>query len=319
MSQILISGGAGFIGSQLVKKLADKHDITVIDNLSRGKLENLEGCLDKIKFIKFDMKKPIVLGNYDYVFDLAARVYGITKLYENESGFLRENTSILLNTLECVKDRVKHYFYVSSSCVYNFDGCPKPHKEEYADKIPKSGYDISKRFAEEIVKLYAKQYGFNYTIIRPFNVYGPLEGEEAPHVITDFFNRIKKEKERWTKTFWILGNGEQTRSFTYVKDFVDAIIFLMDKKQAKNETFNVGTGIETRIIDLLEQCFKITGLDFKDYTIQHKPPIKGDVQSRNPDVSKIMKLGWKPKYSLFKGLEESWIVENRRSRIRKGR
>ena len=310
MSKILCTGGAGFVGSVLVKVLAGKHEITVIDNLSRGKTENLEGYLNKIKFIKHDMKNPIQLEDFDYVFDLAARVYGITKLYEDEPGFLRENTSILLNTLECVKDKVKHYFYVSSSCVYNFEGCPKPHKEDDATQIPKTGYDISKRFGEEIIKLYAEHYGFNYTIIRPFNVYGPLEGEEGPHVITDFFNRIIDERKNRTDKFWMLGSGEQTRSFTYIKDFVDALVFLMGKEEAKNSTFNIGTGIETRIIDLLRLCFEVSGMNLDEYELEYKPAIKGDVPSRNPDVSKIMALGWKSKYSLEEGLRESWVVEN---------
>lgn len=319
MSRILISGGCGFIGSVLVKALADDHEITVIDNLSRGKMENLEGFIDKVEFIQYDMKLPIILGEYDYVFDLAARVYGITKLYEDEPGFLRENTSILLNTLECTKGRVGHYFYVSSSCVYNFEGCPKPHKEEDAIKIPKTGYDISKRFGEEIIKIYAKHYGFNYTIVRPFNVYGPLEGEEGPHVITDFFNRIIEERQKITGKFWILGSGEQTRSFTYVTDFVDAIVFLMGREEAKNNTFNVGTGIETKIIDLLRLCFKVSGVNLDEYDLEHRAAIKGDVSSRNPDVSKIMDLGWKSKYSLEEGLRESWIIENRNYRDGKGR
>ena len=306
MKKILIPGGLGFIGSDLVKALADKHKITVIDNLSRGKIENLDGYMHKINFIQHDMKTPITLGKYDYVFDLAARCYGITKLYEDESGFIKENTSIRMNTLECIKGNVKHYFYVSSSCVYNFEGCPKPHKEEYATKIPKTGYDIAKRFGEEIIKLYAKQYGFNYTIIRPFNVYGPGEGEEGPHVITDFFSRLIEERKNPTNKFWILGSGEQTRSFTYIKDFVDAFIFLMDKEEAVNNIFNIGTGIETRIIDLLKLCFKVSNTNFNEYKIEHKPAIIGDVPSRNPDVSKIKALGWKSKYSLEKGLKESW-------------
>ena len=307
---ILVTGGAGFIGSPLVKKLVEiGHNVTVVDNLSRGKIENIEKVLDKIQFVKWDMKKPRKFDKFDIVFDLAARIYGITKLYENESSFLNENTRILLNTLECLKDKTKHYFYVSSSCIYNYNGCPKPHKEIFDKVIPKTGYDISKRFGEEMIKIYAKQHKFKYTIIRPFNVFGPNEGEEAPHVIRDFNERIIKEKNNPTNKFWILGSGEQTRSFTYVTDLVDALIFLMNHKTAENEIFNVGTQVETKIIDLLKTMFKISGLEFDKYEINHKPPLPHDVQERNPNVSKLFALGWKPKYTLEKGLKEIWKIE----------
>lgn len=305
IQKVLVTGGAGFIGSVLVKRLVDEgYKITVIDNLSRGSLENLENYIDQIKFIKHDLRMPIMLNSsYDVVFDLAAKIYGITKLYEDEAGFINDNLRILLNVLEAVKNRTKHYFYISSSCVYNFDGCPVPHKEEDAIKIPKTAYDQSKRFAEEIVKIYAQQHGFSYSIIRPFNVYGPKEGEEAPHVITDFMDRLVDAIQHNKKRFWMLGTGTQTRSFTYVKDLVDALIFLM-KKQEKNITINIGTGRETTINELLDLMLTVSG--GWRFRIEHKPPIPQDVQRRCPDISLIKKLGWKPKYSLEKGLKETW-------------
>lgn len=307
MNSVLCTGGAGFIGSALVKRLVDSgYEVSVIDDLSRGDAANLDGYMDKLDFMVHDMKEPLELGEYDVVFDLAARVYGITKLYEDEPSFLRENTLILLNTLECVKDKVKHYFYVSSSCVYNYEGCPLPHREEDASVIPETGYDISKRFGEEIIKLYARKYSFKYTIIRPFNVYGYGEGEEAPHVITDFFHRLLREKKEKTRTFWILGDGDQTRSFTYIEDFVDALIFLLGREEKEGATFNIGSGIETKIIDLLEIMFRVADLQFEEYTIVRRPPIEGDVMKRNPDISKLRSLGWKPKYSLEDGLRETW-------------
>ena len=311
--RILVTGGAGWLGSALVKQLiAEKHVVTIIDNLSRGNLNNLMLVIDKpnFNFSEHDLTLPLLkpsiisLDHFDVIFDLAARVYGITKLYVDEPAFFRENTRILLSTLEEFRDKVDHYFQVSSSCIYNFEGCPLPHKEEYATKIPKTGYDISKRFGEEIGRVYAETYGFKYTVIRPFNVYGPNESGEASHVVTDFLQQIIAEKQYLTDKFWILGTGEQTRSFTYVKDLVDAMVFLMNR--GEKGVFNVGTGVETRIIDLLKLMFEITGLNWNRYEIVNKPAIKGDVQKRCPDITKITSLGWKPKYSLRAGLEETW-------------
>jgi len=304
--KILVTGGAGFIGSSLVRRLVKEgYEVTVIDNLSRGKAKNLKDILDKITFIQHDLREPITLDRFDVVFDLAAKVYGITKLYENEADFIRSNLLILLNTLEAVKSKIKHYFYFSSSCVYNFEECPLPHKEEDANRIPKTAYDISKRFGEEIVKIYAKQFSFFYTIIRPFNIYGEEESEEAPHVITDFFNRLKEIKSKGLpKKFWMLGSGQQTRSFTYKEDLVDALLFLMKTKKSQNETFNVGTGEEVTINKLLDLIFEVIGEQRNDWEIEHRPPIPQDVQKRCPDVSKLKSLGWRPKYNLRKGLEK---------------
>ena len=310
MASVLVTGGAGFIGSALVKQLVDNgHEVTVIDNLVRGSMSNLAGYLDKIMLLTEDLRDPIKfpmlqIEKFDVVFDLAAKISGIWGLYEDQPSFMRENISILLNTLEYAKDKVKHYFWISSSCIYNFDGCPLPHKEDYAFVIPKTGYDISKRFGEEIVRLYAEKYGFKYTIIRPFNVYGLNDSEESAHVITDFWKRILEEKHNPTGKFWILGSGRQSRNFTYIKDFVNALVFLME--QGITGTFNVGTGEETCIIDLLKLMFEIAELPFDKYIIEHKQPFKEDVQKRCPDVSKILDLGWKPKFSLRQGLEEMW-------------
>jgi UDP-glucose 4-epimerase len=294
-----------------VKRLVDDgHEVTVIDSLIRGSEKNLEGYFDRVNFITADLRRPLLkqFETSDVVFDLAARVSGIWGLYQDQAGFVRDNIMILFNVLEHVGN-VKHYFWMSSSCVYNFDGCPLPHREEHAFAVPKTGYDVSKRFGEEIVRLYAEEHGFKYTIVRPFNIYGLGESEEFPHVITDFWNRILEEKRNPTGKFWILGSGEQTRSFTYIKDFVDATILLMER--GETGTFNVGTGEETRIIDLLKVMFEIARLPFDQYEIEHREPFKQDVLRRCPDVSKILRLGWKPKYTLKDGLREMWMELNK--------
>jgi len=304
---VLIPGGAGFIGSMISKQLVNRGaEVCVYDDLSRGTIENLKPIMDRIGFFDEDLRllrsAPSLFPKVDITIDCAARISGIWGLYKDQTVFLRDNIPILLNILENVE--TEHYVWFSSSCVYNFDGCPLPHREEDAKIIPKTGYDISKRFGEEIVRIYAEKKGFKYTIIRPFNVYGLGESEESPHVITDFWNRILEEKKNPTGRFWILGSGEQTRSFTYIKDFVDAVLFLIER--GETGVFNVGTGEETRIIDLLRLMFNIAGLPFDKYTIEHREPFKEDVRKRCPDVSKIMRLGWKPKYSLEDGLREMW-------------
>ena len=302
----LVLGGAGFIGSHLVDFLvSQKSQIYVVDNLSRGKAQNLQHCIDKINFIEYDLRKdfPKFGTDIDYVFDFAATIWGITNLYTQPATLLSNNVRIASNVLESVKNwNLVKYVYISSSCRYNFNGAKFPHKEEDLGYV-KESYDWSKIFGEELCRAYGKEFKLPYSIVVPFNVYGGRESLDYPHVIPDFIKQAKEVKEKGLKEFKILGSGEQTRCFTYIDDCIEGIIDVATKGRNR-EAYNIGSNIEVKVIDLAKMILK----EFKLESIKIKslPKIEGDIQRRIPSIEKAkIYLNWKPKTSLEDGLKKT--------------
>ncbi len=291
--KVLVTGGAGFIGSHLVKILVKKkYTVIVIDNLSTGNLKNLKQVKNKIHFIKSDIAKnkisPKLPGNIDYVFHLA----GLSKAPESikkPSKYFRANVKGTINILNIVrKIKIKKLIYsASASCYGNPKKIPTSEKGKIQNLTP---YAFTKWKAEKIIMQYAKKHKIPSISLRLFNVYGPGSLSSSPYsaVISIF---VKQRKSN--KPLTIVGDGLQTRSFVHVLDVVDGMIKAARSK-VKNEIFNLGSNTSLTINSLAKL--------FKGRKI-YIPKRLGDPRNSFSDIRKIQKkLFWRPKISISKGI-----------------
>lgn len=304
--KVLVTGGAGFIGSRVVHMLKDKGaDIRVVDNLSKGEASNLKDIIKEIEFIQDDLLKPEVaskaLKGVDVCFHFAARIGGIGYFHKLPATSVRDNSIINLNLWDAAKETKPKMICLSSSMVFERANIfPTPEEAVKISPPPLTGYGFSKLGAEYVATTYNEEFGIPYVVARPFNAYGPGEtpGDYIgyAHVIPDLYKKIASGQY----PVEILGDGKQTRSYTYVDDTAAGIIFLAEK--AVNDDYNIATGVETSILELAQMIWKLHGKK-EPIKFKHLPPFKYDVQRRVPDVSKIKSLGWKPKYTLEEGLK----------------
>lgn len=302
---VLVTGGAGFIGSRVAAKLVELGaNVRVVDNLSKGESSNLEKIIDKIDFRQLDLlKKENVeraLGGTDFCFHFAAMIGGIGYFHKYPATSVRDNSILNLNLWDAAKKSKPKMVCLSSSMVFERTSVfPTPEKAIETSPPPLTGYGFSKLVAEYIAKTYFEEFEVPYVIARPFNAYGPGEipGDYVgySHIIPDIVKKILSGQY----PLEILGSGEQTRSYTYVDDLADAIIFIAEK--AENDDFNIGTGAETSVKQLAEKLWTICGRK-EELKFKHTKAFQYDVKKRVPDVSKIQSLGWKPKVDLDIGL-----------------
>ncbi len=293
MAKILVSGGAGFIGSHLVDKLIEQyHKVVVIDNLSTGKKENLN---PKAKFFNLDLRdfekiKPIFEG-VDFVFHLAAlpRVpLSVAKPRETNEM----NVTATLNTLVAAKDaKVKRFVYSSSSSVYGI-GNDLPLKESMS-AFPISPYALQKYVGELYCRIFSSDlYNLPTVSLRYFNIYGPRQPKEGSYTpVIGLFLTQKKKGLPLT----ITEDGEQTRDFTHVSDVVNANILAMESdKVGKGEVINIGAGKNCTVNKIAE----LVGGE----TI-NIPPRPGDIRDTLADISLAKELlDWEPKTTLEEGI-----------------
>jgi UDP-glucose 4-epimerase len=303
-SEILVTGGAGFIGSHIVDRLLDEgFKVRVLDNLSTGEIKNLAQHQNKksFQFIEgdirnFDLVKKTVKG-VDAVFHEAALV-SVTRSVENPLLSKEINVTGTVNLLKaCVDAHVKRFVYASSCAVYG-DTETLPNHENLAPK-PLSPYAVDKLAAENYAKVFHNVYGLETASLRYFNVYGPRQ-KHGPYsgVISIFINRLLKNKPPI-----IYGDGEQTRDFINVKDVVEANMFALSKRKAVGEVFNISTGEATTINKLTETIQKI--MDKTSLKPVHAEPRPGDIKHSYGDISKARRnLEYEPKVQLEKGLSE---------------
>jgi len=290
----LVTGGAGFIGSNLVKELVkQKYKVLVLDNLSTGKLKNLKIIKNKIQFVKFDIAKKKIpfklLNNIDYIFHLA----GLSKATESISKpqkYYNANVKGTINILNAIRHiKIKKFIYsASASCYGNPIKLPTSEKEKIQNLTP---YAFTKWKAEKIIFKYSKKFKFSAISMRFFNVYGPNSLASSPYsaVISIFLKQKFKNKP-----LTIVGDGSQTRSFIYVSDVVAAMIKAA-KSNLKNEIFNLGSDKSIKIISLVNI--------FKGKKV-FIPKRDGDPMHSYSDIKKIKKkLNWKPKVSIKKGIK----------------
>lgn len=307
--KVLVAGGAGFIGSYLVELLlAEGAQVTVADNLSRGRMENLSGIIDQISFHNVDLraldKCEEVCSGQDVVMNLAAPAFGIEYSMTHHGEMLTEVTTIGFNLLEGARrQNIRSFLVVSSSCVYPDDaGVPTKEDEGYrgTPETVNVGYGWGKRMVELQGQYYAQEYNMEVAIARPFNAYGPREPFEIckAHVMPALIQRVLRGDDPIT----VWGSGNQTRSFVHGKD-VALGLKLITEYYAVADPVNVGHDRETTIRELAERILEITGKDVKLVFDTSKPE---GATRKSADVTKLREVthGFTPQITLDEGLEE---------------
>ncbi len=300
-TNVLVTGGAGFIGSHIVPTLLEKgYNVTVFDNLTTGKLKNLNNAQKNpnFTFIRGDIRKPTdlerALKNTQAIVHLAAQI-DVAASVNNPAETHEINTTGTFNLLQAAaKNHVEKFVFASSTAVYG-DTAKLPITEDTPLK-PLSPYAASKAAGEAYCTAYATCYNLNAIVLRFFNVYG-TGNENNPYsgVITEFLQKTLKNQ-----TLTIDGDGEQTRDFIHVNDVCNAIALALESKNLKAETFNVCTGTPTSINQLASTINEITG---KNMHVAHGPARTGDIRKSYGNPAKAAKkLGFKSKISLQKGL-----------------
>ena len=306
--KVVVTGGAGFIGSNLAEELLKKHEVTVIDNLSTGRIENLDQILDKINFIKgsitdLDLLKEAFLGS-DTVFHQAA-IPSVQRSVDNPIASNEANVEGTLKVLVAARDcNVRKVVYASSSSAYG-DTPTLPKKEEMKPN-PKSPYAISKLAGEYYCRVFSEVYGLKTACLRYFNVYGPRQNPESQYaaVIPRFITRVLAHEPPV-----IYGDGTQTRDFTFVKDVVKANILAM--QSPAEGVFNIACGQRVSLNELAGKIMEITGIKLE--TIYDEPR-QGDVRDSLADISEARReLVYAPDFDLNMGLEATveWFRKNR--------
>ncbi len=328
MKKILITGGAGFIGYHLASRLVlQGHDITIADNFFRGKRdEDFQKLikLPNVHLIEADLTDKNNWGKigsgYEEVYHLVG-INGTKLFYSIPHEVLRIGISTTMNVLDWFKDinNVPNakILYTSSNEAYAssleaFGKLPIPTPENVPLVIsdtynPRWSYGGQKLIGELFFIHYAKAYNFRMSIVRPHNFYGPRAGYD--HVIPEIIARVSAK----TDPFTIFG-ADDTRSFCYVTDAVEAIQKVMESKVTDYGTYHIGTKVETGIKDLVENIFKIMG--WKPGSIDIKNSPEGSVKRRLADVSKIKKdIDWEAKISLEEGLRKTieWYLAHPKS------
>lgn len=295
--RVLVTGGAGFIGSHLVDRLVDEGcRVVVLDDLSSGSLENIRDHLDsrRVQFIEGDVRGSEVVEEAVKDVDLVCHLAALVSVpYSMREPLLTHEVNVTgtLNLLIASMNRgVERFAYLSTCAVY---GEPEhlPVDEAHPTN-PISPYAASKLAAEHYCKAFQQAYGLKTTILRPFNVYGSRQNDG---VVAQFVQRMKKGGPPI-----VYGNGRQTRDFLYVIDAVDAIMLALKHGSAVGEVFNIGTGKATTINELARLLLRVFDMELKP--LREEPRI-GDVMQSCADIEKAEKdLGYKPRFSLKRAL-----------------
>ncbi|RLG14985.1 MAG: SDR family NAD-dependent epimerase/dehydratase [Candidatus Nanohalarchaeota archaeon] len=295
--KILVAGGAGFIGCHLVKRLIeDGNKVTVIDNFSSGRMENIKG--QDINIINHNIIDKITLSGFDQIYHLASLASPV--FYQKNPVETALSNSVgtynLLNEAQKHKSRI---LFTSTSEIY---GDPKEHpqKEEYWGNVNSIGirscYDESKRLGETLMMDFNREYGVETRIARIFNTYGPKMSPDDGRVVSNFINQALKNIP-----ITIYGDGKQTRSFCYIADTVDGLIKLMNSDYT--EPVNIGNPEEMTMLELAERVIKITHSQSK---IIYSALPKDDPVRRCPYIMKAKKiLKWEPEIGINEGLEKT--------------
>jgi nucleoside-diphosphate-sugar epimerase len=305
----LVTGGAGFIGSNLCGELLKLgHEVICVDNLLTGSEENIKEYYSdsRFSFINLDIskgidKKELNHPTVDYIFHLASpasppkyRKWSIETMLVNSMG--------TYHLLKLAQNYSARFLLASTSEIYG-NPLEHPQKETYYGNVntigTRSCYDESKRFAESITMEFFRQYKTSVRIVRIFNTYGPKMDKDDGRVVSNFINQAIDEKN-----LTLYGNGDQTRSLCYVTDLVAGILAMMTKDGLDGEVINLGNHVEMTVREIGEKILSLTNSRSKLESIMEKEV--DDPARRKPDISKAEKLlGWSPKVSVDEGLTKT--------------
>ncbi|MFA9417686.1 NAD-dependent epimerase/dehydratase family protein [Natrinema sp. HArc-T2] len=293
---VLVTGGAGFIGSHLTERLlADGADVTIVDDLSNGDRDRIPDGAD---FLEADLTDPDALdgqlADIDLVFHLAASKHVDT---DRPHGQFDDNTRMTRNILEAMADAgVTEIAYTSSSTVYG--EAPRPTPEDYAPLEPISAYGASKLADEGLLSARAHSHDLTVWNFRFANVVGPrLRGA----VIPDFIEKLLDDPERLT----ILGNGRQEKSYLHIEDCLDAMLHVVDNADDAMNTYNLGTRTTTSVDRIAAIVADELGVDPEHEYTGGERGWTGDVPKMRLSIEKLAALGWEPRYSSDEAVRQS--------------
>jgi nucleoside-diphosphate-sugar epimerase len=300
----LVTGGAGFIGSNTVDELIRcGHEVIVLDDLSTGNEDNLLGATGSIEFVLGTIADLSLMRNVcrgvDYVIHLAART-SVPKSVRDPIETNRVNVDGTLNVLVASRDaRVKRVVFACSSSIYG--ETPTLPKSESMTPAPISPYGVSKLTGEMYGFAFQKVYGMEFASMRYFNVFGPRQSPNSPYsgVLSLFNSAIQKGAP-----VTIFGDGEQSRDFTYVSNVVEANLLACEADGAAGQSFNVGTSNRYTLNHTLDLLAKISG---RSVEREYVPPRKGDIRDSQADISRAREiLGYNPRIGFEEGLRRTW-------------
>ncbi|HTK03947.1 MAG TPA: UDP-glucuronic acid decarboxylase family protein [Alphaproteobacteria bacterium] len=307
MQKILVTGGAGFIGSHLCEKLLkDGYEVICVDNLITGSEKNIENLKKNknFRFINFDTVQPfngLTVQPLDFIFHLAspASPVDFAKIPEE---IMAVNSLGTWNILKLAKENGAKVLIASTSEAYG-DPLEHPQKETYWGNVntfgPRSCYDESKRFAETLTYVYLHKHNIDARIIRIFNTFGPRMKKDDGRVVSNFINAALA-----SEPIKVDGDGSQTRSFCFVSDLVDGICKAMFSQNTKGDIFNLGNPTEFTIKELAQKVVELTNSKSE---IKYSENFRqDDPMRRKPDISKAKSvLNWEPKVELEEGLKKT--------------
>lgn len=309
MSKILVTGGAGFIGSHLTDKLVQKgHKVLIIDNLSTGFKHNLN---EKAKFYQMDIRsaaidKIIEKEEPEAVYHLAAQV-DVRKSLEDPNLDVEINISGSINLLKsCIKHKVQKVIFASTGGAIYGEQDYFPADEKHP-VFPMSPYGVAKLTMEKYLHCFKENFGLNYVCLRLANVYGPRQNPKGDQGVVAIFCGKLLNGEQVT----IYGDGRQTRDYVYVDDVVNAFVSALD--YSNGEVFNIGTGIETNVNQLYEILAQKTG---SNSNVVYGAERLGEQRRSVIDFAKAKKeLNWEPKVDFNQGLEKTWNYYQTMSKV----
>ncbi len=300
--RILVTGGAGFIGSHLVEKLLNQgHEVLCVDNFFTGSKDNILHLLDNPYFelIRHDVTSPLYV-EVDEIYNLASPASPVHYQY-NPIKTIKTNVMGAVNMLGLAKRLKAKILQASTSEVY---GDPEihPQPESYWGNVnplgPRACYDEGKRAAETLFMDYHRQVGVRVKIVRIFNTYGPRMHPNDGRVVSNFIVQALQNKP-----ITIYGDGSQTRSFQYIDDLLEGMTRMMQTEDTFTGPVNIGNPDEYKIIDLAHKIIDLTGSRSK---LVFLPLPQDDPRKRKPDISLAKKkLGWEPKIPLEQGLKKT--------------
>ncbi len=301
MTTVLVTGGAGFLGSHLCDRLIERgDDVICVDNFFTGSKENVRHLLGHSRFelIRHDIVHPLFV-EADRIFNLACPASPEAYQY-NPIKTIKTSTVGMVNIMGLAKRCGARVLHASTSEVYG-DPLVHPQTEEYWGHVnpigPRSCYDEGKRIAESLMVNYHQEHGTEIRIIRIFNTYGPRMAPDDGRVVSNFIMQALKGED-----LTVYGDGLQTRSFCYCDDLIAGMMKLMDQDEHTGP-INIGNPVENTMLELAEAVIKVTGSRSK---VIHMPLPKDDPKKRCPDITRARtQLGWEPKVSLAEGLKST--------------